>query len=258
MQKKLYIGTNTKMYKTIADTVSYLTELEQLTWYISRENVQIFVIPSYTALYCASQTVSSEMISLGAQNMCWEEEGQYTGEISPKMLKEVRVEVVELGHSERRHVFMETDQMIHLKTKCALANEFTALLCIGETRAQKDLGLAEHTLRKQLEIALSDIPEEWTDRLWVAYEPVWAIGVNGTPATKEYVAEMHGHIRQTLQELYPANGETIPVLYGGSVNNENAKEFILQNNVDGLFIGRSAWDAKIFNRLIRDVISIFN
>lgn len=258
MQKKLYIGTNTKMYKGIADTVSYLAELEQLTSDISREDMQLFVIPSYTALYCASQRTKPEMISLGAQNMCWEKEGQFTGEISPLMLKEVGVEIVELGHSERRHVLMETDEMIRKKVHCALENDFTTLLCVGETRPQKELGLAEYRLRKQLETALSDIPQEWADRLWVAYEPVWAIGVGGTPASAEYAEQMHIVIRNCLCELFGANnGAKIPILYGGSVNPDNAVNLIKMEHIDGLFIGRSAWDAPRFDGIIRSVLPVW-
>ena len=129
--QKLYLGTNTKMYKTIADTVSFLTKLSENTKDLSRENLELFVIPSYTTLKDARACVSKESITIGAQNMGWEDQGQFTGEISPLMLKEVDIQITEIGHSERRHVLHETDEEENRKVLCALSHGFTALLCIG-------------------------------------------------------------------------------------------------------------------------------
>ena len=119
MKSKIYIGTNTKMYKTIADTVSYLKELKELTADIDRNLMELFVIPSYTALKSARETVSNDIIKIGAQNMCWEDQGQFTGEISPLMLKEIGIDIIEIGHSERRHIFAETDSQLN-KSYCGL------------------------------------------------------------------------------------------------------------------------------------------
>ncbi len=171
------------------------------------------------------------------------------------MLKETGTEIVEIGHSERRHVFGETDDMENKKVLCALEHDLTPLLCIGETADQKRLGLSDEVLRTQLKAGLYQVAEDKAKTLMVAYEPVWAIGVNGIPASAEYVAEKHGVIRAALRELFgEETADEIPILYGGSVNNANATELIVLPNVDGLFIGRSAWEAENFNKIIRDCI----
>ena len=253
--QKLYLGTNTKMYKTIADTVSFLTKLSENTADLSRENLELFVIPSYTTLKDARSCVSKESITLGAQNMGWEDQGQFTGEISPLMLKEVDIQIIEIGHSERRHVLHETDEEENLKVRCALRHGFRPLLCIGETAGQKGYGIGDEVLRMQLKIDLHGVTPEEARNVMIAYEPVWAIGVNGTPATPDYVEPRHATIRRTLVELFGEEaGRAIPVLYGGSVNNQNCEDLIVLDNVDGLFIGRSAWDADSFNTIIRMVL----
>lgn len=253
---KVYLGTNTKMYKGIADTVSYLRELYELTGDISREEMELFVIPSFTTLESARRCLPDEKIRLGAQNMGWADEGPFTGEVSPRMLEEVGVTIAELGHSERRHVLGETNEMVNRKVLCALAHGMTALLCIGETAEEKERGLADEVLRTQLKAGLYGAELQDADRLWVAYEPVWAIGEAGVPATKEYAEEKHAVIRRTLEEIFGAQiGGAVPVLYGGSVNPQNAVGLIQMEHIDGLFIGRSAWNAQKFNALIRDVLS---
>ena len=255
---KIYLGTNTKMYKNIEDTVIFLSELSKLTQDISREQLELFVIPSFTALERAVKAIPNGSVSIGAQNMCWEEKGQFTGEISPRMLQEVGVKIVMVGHSERRHVLHETDFEENRKVLCALQHGFTALLCIGETAQQKDWGISDETLRQQLKIELRGVTRSAAQKLWIAYEPVWAIGVNGVPATKEYANEKHGVIQQTLEELFRKEaGGDIPILYGGSVNPQNAASLIRMPNIDGLFIGRSAWNAQNFNNIIREVFPLF-
>ena len=255
MSKKLFFGSNLKMYKNIKNTVSYLQELESLTKDISRDEIELFIIPSYTTLDSASKAIDQKNIRLGAQNMCWEEQGQFTGEISPLMLQEVGTDIVMIGHSERRHVLGETDEEENKKVLCALNHNFTTLLCVGETGEQKDYGISEEVIRIQLKKGLYGVTKEQTEKLWIAYEPVWAIGVNGKPATKEYAEQIHIVIRETLVELFGEEaGNEIPVLYGGSVNPENAVGLSKMEHIDGLFIGRSAWQADNFNKIIRDVL----
>lgn len=257
MPGKLYIGTNTKMYKTIAQTRDYLSSLGELTRTYDRSLLTLFVIPSYTALEAADKYAGQAGILLGAQNMCWEPEGPFTGEISPRMLREVGVTVVEIGHSERRHVFGEHDEMINKKVLCALQNGFTALLCIGETMQQKAYGTAVETLRNQLKTGLHGVSRDDLPRLWIAYEPTWAIGEAGEPATQAYAQTMHSAIHQTLATLFGTAAQDIPVLYGGSVNLKNAGAYVSTPGVDGLFIGRSAWDAENFNIIIQNVTPLF-
>ena len=248
--KKLYFGTNLKMYKTIAETKEYLQQLEKLTADLSREEIELFVIPSYTSLEEASAQVNHNLIKLGAQNMCWEEQGQFTGEISPLMLKELNLDLVMIGHSERRHVFGETDLEENKKVHAAIEHGFTALLCVGETREDKAFGVSEEVLRMQLKKGFYGMSAEDTGNLWVAYEPVWSIGVNGTPASADYAEQMHRAMKKCLREMFGEQADRIPVLYGGSVNPGNAEELIKQPDIDGLFVGRSAWNAEKFYQLI--------
>lgn len=253
--RRLYLGTNTKMYKTISETMDFLTQLHELTADLKDCPLDLFVIPSYTTLESAGRFLADSHIRLGAQNMAWEKEGQFTGEISPLMLEETGVSVVEIGHSERRHIFGETDEQEEKKVACAAAHGFTPLLCIGETKDQREYGISDEVLAMQLKIGLHSISARQAENLWIAYEPVWAIGVNGIPAAADYVAERHEAIRSVLIKLFgTVIGQHVPILYGGSVNPANALELIQLPDVDGLFIGRSAWDAEQFNHIIRQVL----
>ncbi len=199
MKKKLYFGSNLKMYKNIKDTTEYLKALADYTKDLSREEIELFIIPSFTTLESASHCYDRQYIKLGAQNMCWEEEGQFTGEISPLMLKELGLDLVMIGHSERRHVFGETDVEENKKVKAALDHGFTALLCIGETGEEKEFGISPEVLRTQLKIGFHGVPVSQVPKIWVAYEPVWSIGVNGTPATADY-AEKNAQGDQGLSQ----------------------------------------------------------
>ena len=219
---------------------------------ISRDEIKLFIIPSYTTLESATSKVDRKYVKLGAQNMSWEDQGQFTGEISPLMLKELGLDLVMIGHSERRHVFGETDVEENKKVKAALNHGFTTLLCIGETAEEKKFGISAEVLRTQLKIGFHDVPAKQANNIWVAYEPVWSIGVNGTPASADYAEEMHKVIKNCLREIFGEAADEIPVLYGGSVNPENANELIVQPSIDGLFTGRAAWDADKFNMLIRN------
>ncbi len=251
MKKKLYIGSNLKMYKNVDSTLKYLTELETLTKDIDREEVEVFIIPSYTSLESATKKIDPKLINIGAQNMCWEAEGQFTGEISPLMLKELNINLVMLGHSERRHIFHETDFVINKKVNAALRHGIHVLLCIGETLEEKEYGVSCEVLRSQLKIAFHNVNISDVSNIWVAYEPVWSIGVNGIPATSEYAEKMHKEIKKCLVEIWGEDSKKIPVLYGGSVNPNNAEDLISQPSIDGLFIGRAAWNAENMNNLIR-------
>ena len=252
---KWYMGTNTKMYKTIEDTTAFVSRLCELAGDIDRSAFELCVIPSYTTLQQANLHRNPALLKLGAQNMCWEEQGQFTGEISPLMLRETGCDLVMIGHSERRHIFGETDEMERKKVRCALDHDLTVLLCVGETEAEKDSGEADAVLERQLSIGLADIGAAETEKIWIAYEPVWAIGVQGKPITFAYADERLYKIRQALKALFGEAGEQIPIFYGGSVNPGNALELAACREINGLFIGRSAWDAEAFNVLIRKVLN---
>lgn len=250
--KKLYFGSNLKMYKGAAATREYLERLADNTRDISREETEIFIIPSYTALHDAVKCCRGRGITIGAQNMCWEEEGQFTGEISPGMLEEAGVSLVMTGHSERRHVFKETDAEENKKVRTALNHGFQTLLCVGETAKEKQYGVGAEVLKTQLKIGFYNVDPADTGKLRVAYEPVWSIGENGVPAPADYAEKMHRVIKETLREIFSDAGADIPVLYGGSVNPGNADRLIVQPSVDGLFVGRAAWNPDDFDKLIRN------
>ena len=252
--KKLYFGSNLKMYKGISATREYLQKLVENTKDISRDDIELFIIPSYTTLQTATSCCNREFVRLGAQNMCWEDQGQFTGEISPCMLEEMGLDLVMIGHSERRHVFGESDVEENKKVKAALSHGFKTLLCIGETAEQKEYGISAETLRSQLKIGFYGVSPEECKNIWVAYEPVWSIGVNGTPASADYAEAMHKEIKSALYEICGEKSEDIPVLYGGSVN---AESLIVQPSIDGLFVGRAAWDADKFDTLIRDAMKVY-
>ena len=252
--KKLYFGSNLKMYKGVRETEKYLKKLAENTQNISREEIELFIIPSYTALLAAVRCSDCNDIVIGAQNMCWEDQGQFTGEISPCMLEELGVKLVMIGHSERRHVFGESDAEENKKVRSALAHGFRTLLCVGETAEEKEYGISAEILRKQLKIGFYGVDPKESKNIWVAYEPVWSIGVNGVPATSEYAQRMHMEIKKVLFEIFGNQAEKIPVLYGGSVNPENADQLIVQSAIDGLFVGRSAWNADEFDKLIRSAV----
>lgn len=246
--KKIWIGTNWKMTKTIAEGKTYTEELIQFSEQLT-PHIELFIIPSHTALVPIKELTSNSRVHLGAQNMHWAESGAYTGEISPRMLDEIGIDIIELGHSERRQYFNETDQTVNHKVLAALKFGIRPLICIGENLEQKNNGISKETLATQLKIALKNVSLEQVNYMLIAYEPVWAIGENGIPADVQYVSEIHIYLRQVINEMYNSNTST-PLLFGGSVNQDNFIEYINTTEVNGLFIGRSAWDMKSFKEIL--------
>lgn len=253
--KHYYFGTNMKMYKTTSDTERFLKELLTLSKEMPPKHPALFVIPSFPSLDAAGKLLSGSPILLGAQNMHWASQGQFSGEVSADMLKTLGVTMVMLGHSERRHIFGETDEELNRKVLAAAENDILPLLCIGETMEQKNYGISDETLRMQLKQDLFGFPAEKLEHLRIAYEPVWAIGVSGTPAPADYVGRHHACIRACLIELFGEAGQDIPILFGGSVTPENAPGYLAQENVDGLFVGRSAWEAKNYWGMVKSLFT---
>lgn len=254
--KKIYIGTNTKMYMTIKEHMEFVKKLEKATMDIGRENLELFVIPSYTSIGPCNKIIDNDLISIGAQNMNWEDKGAYTGEISPLMLKEVGANIIELGHSERRHIFGEDDITINKKVVASLSHGFKTLLCIGETEAQKNNRDTEKILNIQINVGLDGVDNKDIEKILIAYEPVWAIGEKGMPPNIEYVDKIHEVIRNILIKKFGIRAKEIPILYGGSVNRENFESLILIKQVNGLFIGRSAWDIDNFIYIIKKIAKL--
>ncbi len=235
----LWVGTSWKMNKTLAEAMVFADGLAAAD--ASRdERIQRFVIPPFTAVREVKARLSGTSVKVGAQNMHWDDAGAWTGEVSPMMLKDCNLDVVELGHSERREHFGETDRTVGLKTAAAVRHGLVPLICIGETLSEREAGEADQVLKRQVEGALELLEgEAKRATILLAYEPVWAIGVNGIPATADYADERHKRIAEVAEATL---GRRVPVLYGGSVNPGNCEELITQAHIDGLFIGRSAWD----------------
>ncbi|MBT7376695.1 MAG: triose-phosphate isomerase [Candidatus Marinimicrobia bacterium] len=207
---------------------------------------QIILCPSFTSLFSMVEASSNSAISVGAQNMHFEDSGPYTGEVSAQMLNETDVKFVILGHSERRHVFGETDDMIHAKMVQSIKSGLTPILCIGENLDERESGNTNQVLRSQLEAGLADVNGEYI----IAYEPVWAIGT-GKSATSEMVAETHASIRNILAELNVS--ENVSLLYGGSVSPQNTAELAAVENVDGFLIGGASLDVEKFYSIYSDL-----
>ena len=247
--RKVTFGATWKMNKTLAEAVAYADCLKQA--HVAGENVAVFVVAPFTHLCEMRAALDGSGILLGAQNMHWADAGAFTGEISPVMLREIGVDVVELGHSERRQYFNETDYTVNQKVLAALAHGLTPLVCVGEHRAEREYGVANEVVARQVKIALHGVPPEQCGQVWIAYEPVWAIGEGGTPAEPSVAAEMHVHIRRVLVGLYGRErGELPPILYGGSVSRANAADLLSQPAVDGLFLSRAALDPNDFVEII--------
>jgi triosephosphate isomerase len=241
MTKTLWVGTSWKMNKTLAEAMVFAERLAAADGG-RHPRVQRFVIPPFTAVRQVKERLSATSVKVGAQNMHWEDGGAWTGEISPVMLKDCGLDLVEIGHSERREFFNETDEAVGRKTAAAVRHGLVPLVCIGETLAEREAGRADEVLKRQVEAALAPLEgEQKKAPVLLAYEPVWAIGVNGIPATMDYANARHEKIAAVARA---ALGVAVPILYGGSVNPDNCAELIGQPAIDGLFIGRSAWTAE--------------
>ncbi len=238
---RFWIGTSWKMNKTLAEALSFANGLKQAD--PARDpRIQRFVIPPFTAVREVKAALADTSVKVGAQNMHWADDGAWTGEVSPVMLKDCNLDIVELGHSERREYFGETDETVGLKTEAAVRHGLVPLICIGETLADRESGRAADVLATEVCGALSKLSGAQKDaEILLAYEPVWAIGVNGIPATAEYADARQAEIIAVAEEVL---GRRIPCLYGGSVNPGNCEELIASPHIDGLFIGRSAWDVE--------------
>jgi len=213
------------------------------------DDINVVFCPPFTGLQTLKEALRGSKVKMGAQNLFWEEKGSYTGEISPQMLVDVGCEYVIIGHSERRHILNETNLMINRKIKAALAAGLIPVLCIGEILRERKNNLALQVVKEQLTEALKDI-EFTTGNLVIAYEPVWAIGT-GINASCDDVQEMFAYIRSFLTRfLGEFIAESIPLLYGGSVNEQNIKAFLEEKDVDGALVGGASLTPESFARIV--------
>ncbi len=239
--RKVIVAGNWKMNKTPREAIELIETLKPLV--AEREDVEVVFCPPFISLV-AVEAVKGTNIKIGAQNMYFEENGAYTGEVAPDMIAECGVEYVILGHSERRQYFGETDESINKKVKKAFAHGLKPIICVGETLEQREQGITEDLVRLQTKIALKDISKDDAKKAVIAYEPVWAIGT-GKTATSVQAEEVCAAIRKVLSEIYDEEtaGEILRIQYGGSVNAGNAAELFAMPNIDGGLVGGASLKA---------------
>jgi triosephosphate isomerase len=243
MGRSYYIAGNWKMHKTRAEAASLAKEL---TASLKNGAHKYLIAPSFTLLETVQPIVKGTNIRLGAQNCAPDEQGAHTGEVSVLQLKDLGVQTIILGHSERRHIYKEDDSLINKKVFLALKHGFEVILCVGELLEERESGKAEAVCERQTVEALKGVPEGDLDRVVIAYEPVWAIGT-GKTATPEDADAIHAYIRKVVQKLYGANAaEKIIIQYGGSVKAENAAALMSKENIDGALVGGAALKAETF------------
>jgi triosephosphate isomerase len=247
MRRPLMAG-NWKMYKTVAEAVDLVEAL--LRGLGDVPDREVLICPPYTALHALSPIVQNTPIALGAQDFFYEKEGAFTGAISPAMLRDLGCSYTIVGHSERRQVFGEGDALINRKLHAALAHDLRVILCVGETKPQRDAGEAEKVVLQQLHGGLANVSAAQMERVVIAYEPVWAIGTGDT-ATPADAQGMHATIRATLSELYRADlASTVRIQYGGSVKPDNVDDLMSQPDIDGALVGGASLKADSFLRII--------
>ncbi|BAL80945.1 triose-phosphate isomerase [Caldisericum exile] len=241
--KKYFLFGNWKMHKTIKETLEYADCLKGYVEY--NEKFEIGVFPPFTALESFAKTVRSMPITVGAQNMHYEEKGAFTGEISPLMLKEIGVKYVLIGHSERRHIFKEDNGLINKKVLSAINHELVPVLCIGETLEERKSNKTESVIKEQIEQGLNGVN---SNNFIIAYEPVWAIGT-GVNATPEQAREVHKFIRELLFHKFGESSNDISILYGGSIKVDNFGSLAEVENIDGGLVGGASLDCSTFIEL---------
>jgi triosephosphate isomerase len=248
MRRPLLAG-NWKMYKTVPEAVALAQEV-RAGLALPLKDRDVLVAPPFTTLSAVGEALGGSDVLLGAQNMHWEREGAFTGEISPVMLKGVGCTHVILGHSERRHIFGESDDMVARKTRAAVDNGLTPILCVGETLPERESSRTLEVVERQLERGLRAITPDEASRIVVAYEPVWAIGT-GRTATPAQAQEVHAFIRKrvTVTHGEPA-AAALRILYGGSVKPDNVDGLMAEPDVDGALVGGACLKAESFLRIV--------
>ncbi|MEZ0323635.1 MAG: triose-phosphate isomerase [Hydrogenothermaceae bacterium] len=247
------IAANWKMNKTNKEALEYINIFREL-FKEPISNIEVMIAPPYTALESVGLSLNGTDIKIGAQNMHFEEKGAFTGEISPLMLKELNVEYVILGHSERRHIFGEKDEVINKKVFSALKHGIRPIICVGETLEERELGKTLSVVERQIRSALSGIERD-VYLVDIAYEPVWAIGT-GVNATPQQAQEVHKFIRELLSNISKGNDKNTRILYGGSVNENNARELIKERDIEGFLVGTASLNPEKFYKIITECLEV--
>ena len=243
------IAGNWKMYKTRSETSAFfdalIPEIQDV------EHCDIIVAPPYTALATAVEETDGTRVAISAQDVHWEKEGAFTGEVSVRMLLDAGCAYVIIGHSERRQYFGETDESVEKKTRAAVHARLNVIVCVGETLSERDAGQAAEIVQRQMRHGLGRLTESDLSHIIVAYEPVWAIGT-GRTATPEIAAEMHAEIRKTFAEIYgAAAADALRILYGGSVKPDNISALMKKEDIDGALVGGASLDPASFAAIIK-------
>ncbi len=241
--RRTYIAGNWKMNKTATEGVELANELKAA---VAGCNAKVLVAPPFTTIPAVKEVLAGSNILVGAQNMSDNESGAHTGEISPAMLKDLGVDVVILGHSERRAIYGENDAFINRKVKLALSYGFEVILCIGETLEERESGKAEAVCLTQLVGGLEGVAKEDMANIVIAYEPVWAIGT-GKTATPEDADSIHAFIRKEVEKLFDKQAaDDVIIQYGGSVKPDNVKDLMAKENIDGALVGGASLKSELF------------
>jgi triosephosphate isomerase len=244
-----FIAGNWKMYKTVSEATALATALTAAVG--SETATKVMIAPPFTALHAVHAVLKGSRILLGAQNSAVELEGAHTGEISLRMLRDAGVSVVILGHSERRHLYGETDSLVNRKVKLALAEGFEVILCVGETLEERQKGVTDNVVDIQTREGLASVAERDLGRVTIAYEPVWAIGT-GKNATPQDADAVHKYIRSVIARLWSAGAaERMTIQYGGSVKPENVKDLMNMENIDGALVGGASLKPETFLPIVR-------
>lgn len=248
--KKPVFGSGWKMFMTDNEAITYAQSLKEN---IAQElDVELFVLPSFTAIERVGSILSGSDINIGAQNMCWEEKGAFTGEVSVLSLKEIGVRYIEIGHSERRTLFGENNNTVNFKIKKGLEHNLIPVFCMGEENEEKEKNLTKELLSTEIKTALYGIEYADAKKIIYAYEPVWAIGMDKS-AQPDYAEEILGFIRGLLMQLYveAEDGSEFTIVYGGSVSLENVEELISRPNIDGVFVGRASLTIESYMEILK-------
>jgi triosephosphate isomerase len=239
-----FIAGNWKMYKTVFEAVTYVKEFRHLAQDLT--GVEIVLAVPFTAVHATAEAARNSNVGIAAQDVYWEAEGAFTGEISAPMLREAGAEYAIIGHSERRTLFGETDEGVNRKLQAALAADLIPIVCIGETLEQRERSETFAVLDRQMERGLDGLGADRLPHLVLAYEPVWAIGT-GRTATAAQASEAHAHIRRRLHERWGAEpADLCRVIYGGSVKRDSIQELVAQPDVDGALVGGASLDVQGF------------
>lgn len=244
--RKTIIAGNWKMYKTISEAIELANGLKRELFNLDNQAIDIVLCPAFTALSEVGEVILNSNIQLGAQDVYWQEEGAFTGEVSCKMLTDAGCKFVIIGHSERRQYFGETNDTVNKKIKAALKSGLTPILCVGESLSEREKGLTFKVLDDHLQNGLKEIGKEEISKIVVAYEPVWAIGT-GKTATAKQAEEAQKYIRDLLTKLYTKElADSVRIQYGGSVKPENIAELIEQPDIDGALVGGASLSEESF------------